>query len=59
MDSRTVLVRARRTGFRNACKLSGPTWKRLADRMPCSTSLIAQVEAGHKPASQALMVVVA
>lgn len=39
----------------NARKLRGLTQQQLADRVPCSKSLIAQVEAGHKPASQALV----
>jgi ribosome-binding protein aMBF1 (putative translation factor) len=37
----------------NARKLRGLTQQQLADRVPCSKSLIAQVERGHKPASQA------
>ena len=43
----------------NARKLRGLTQRQLADRVPCSKSLIAQVEAGHKPASQALVAGVA
>jgi transcriptional regulator with XRE-family HTH domain len=39
----------------NARKLRGLTQQQLADRVPCSKSLIAQVERGHKPASQALV----
>ncbi|MFC4912808.1 helix-turn-helix domain-containing protein [Actinomadura gamaensis] len=38
-----------------ARKLRGFTQQQLADRVPCSKSLIAQVERGHKPASQALV----
>ncbi|MFC4052113.1 helix-turn-helix domain-containing protein [Actinomadura syzygii] len=36
-------------------KLRGLTQQQLAERVPCSKSLIAQVERGHKPASQALI----
>jgi transcriptional regulator with XRE-family HTH domain len=43
----------------NVRKLRGLTQQQLADRVPCSKSLIAQVEAGHKPASQALVTGVA
>jgi transcriptional regulator with XRE-family HTH domain len=39
----------------NARKLRGLTQRQLAERVPCSKSLIAQVESGHKPASQALV----
>ncbi|GAA3925154.1 helix-turn-helix transcriptional regulator [Actinomadura viridis] len=39
----------------DARKLRGLTQRQLADRVPCSKSLIAQVERGHKPASQALV----
>ncbi|GAA2640807.1 helix-turn-helix transcriptional regulator [Actinomadura fulvescens] len=42
-----------------ARKSRGLTQQQLADRVPCSKSLIAQVEAGHKPASQALVAGVA
>ncbi|MEU9843168.1 helix-turn-helix domain-containing protein [Actinomadura sp. NPDC048032] len=42
-----------------ARKLRGLTQQQLADRVPCSKSLIAQVERGHKPASQALIAGVA
>ncbi|MFC6881946.1 helix-turn-helix domain-containing protein [Actinomadura yumaensis] len=38
-----------------ARKLRGLTQQQLADRAHCSKSLIAQVERGHKPASQALI----
>lgn len=38
-----------------ARKLRGLTQQQLADRIPCSKSLIAQVESGHKPASPALI----
>lgn len=38
-----------------ARKLRGLTQRELADRVPCSKSLIAQVERGHKPATQALV----
>ncbi|MGH3589257.1 MAG: helix-turn-helix domain-containing protein [Pseudonocardia sp.] len=38
-----------------ARKLRGLTQQQLADRIPCSKSLIAQVERGHKPASTALI----
>lgn len=43
----------------NVRKLRGLTQQQLADRVPCSKSLIAQVEAGHKPATQALVAGVA
>jgi transcriptional regulator with XRE-family HTH domain len=42
-----------------ARKLRSLTQRQLADRVPCSKSLIAQVESGHKPASQALVAGVA
>ncbi|WP_440069138.1 helix-turn-helix domain-containing protein [Streptosporangium sp. OZ121] len=42
-----------------ARKLRGLTQQQLADRVPCSKSLIAQVERGHKPATQALVTAVA
>ncbi|GAA0830878.1 hypothetical protein GCM10009525_31330 [Streptosporangium amethystogenes subsp. fukuiense] len=42
-----------------ARKLRGLTQQQLADRVPCSKSLIAQVERGHKPATQALITAVA
>ncbi|MEV8630145.1 helix-turn-helix transcriptional regulator [Streptosporangium sp. NPDC051023] len=42
-----------------ARKLRGLTQQQLADRVPCSKSLIAQVERGHKPATQALVAAVA
>ncbi|WP_030906901.1 helix-turn-helix domain-containing protein [Streptosporangium amethystogenes] len=42
-----------------ARKLRGLTQQQLADRVPCSKSLIAQVEQGHKPATQALITAVA
>lgn len=42
-----------------ARRLRGLTQQQLADRVPCSKSLIAQVESGHKPASQALVTGVA
>lgn len=35
----------------NARKLRGLTQQQLAQRVPCSKSLIAQVERGHKPAT--------
>jgi len=38
-----------------ARKLRGLTQRQLAERVPCSKSLIAQVESGHKPASMALV----
>jgi transcriptional regulator with XRE-family HTH domain len=38
-----------------ARKLRDLTRQQLADRAPCSKSLIAQVESGHKPATQALV----
>ncbi|TDD87134.1 helix-turn-helix domain-containing protein [Actinomadura rubrisoli] len=38
-----------------ARKLRGFTQQQLAQRVPCSKSLIAQVERGHKPASSALV----
>jgi transcriptional regulator with XRE-family HTH domain len=38
-----------------ARKLRGLTQFQLADRVPCSKSLIAKVESGHKPASQSLV----
>lgn len=40
-------------------KLRGLTQQQLAERVPCSKSLIAQVERGHKPATQALVAGVA
>lgn len=43
----------------HARKLRGLTQQQLADRVPCSKSLIAQVERGHKPATQALVTAVA
>jgi transcriptional regulator with XRE-family HTH domain len=43
----------------NARKLRGLTQQQLAQRVPCSKSLIAQVESGHKPATQALVAGVA
>jgi transcriptional regulator with XRE-family HTH domain len=43
----------------NARKLRGLTQRQLAERVPCSKSLIAQVESGHKPATQALVAGVA
>jgi transcriptional regulator with XRE-family HTH domain len=39
----------------HARKLRGLTQAELASRIPCSKSLIAQVERGHKPASPALI----
>ncbi len=39
----------------SARELRGLTQRQLAERIPCSKSLIAQVESGHKPASQALI----
>ncbi|MGW2198562.1 helix-turn-helix domain-containing protein, partial [Streptosporangium sp. NPDC001682] len=42
-----------------ARKLRGLTQQQLADRVPCSKSLITQVERGHKPATQALITAVA
>lgn len=42
-----------------ARKLRGLTQQQLADRVPCSKSLIAQVERGHKPATQAFVTAVA
>src|SRR5260370_5103213 len=39
----------------HARKLRGLTQAQLAARVPCSKSLIAQVERGHKPASPALI----
>ncbi|TYB58348.1 helix-turn-helix transcriptional regulator [Nonomuraea sp. PA05] len=38
-----------------ARRLRGLTQQQLADRVPCSKSLVSQVEAGHKPATQALI----
>ncbi|MBO2448498.1 helix-turn-helix transcriptional regulator [Actinomadura barringtoniae] len=43
----------------SARKLRGLTQGQLAERVPCSKSLIAQVERGHKPATQALVAGVA
>jgi len=43
----------------SARKLRGLTQLQLAERVPCSKSLIAQVESGHKPATQALIAGVA
>ncbi|GAA2290686.1 helix-turn-helix transcriptional regulator [Nonomuraea roseoviolacea subsp. roseoviolacea] len=40
-------------------KLRGLTQNELAQRVPCSKSLIAQVERGHKPATPALVAAVA
>ncbi|GII77734.1 hypothetical protein Sru01_27160 [Sphaerisporangium rufum] len=37
-----------------ARKLRGLTQQQLADRVPCSKSLISQVEGGHKPATRSL-----
>jgi transcriptional regulator with XRE-family HTH domain len=39
----------------HARKLRGLTQTELAARVPCSKSLIAQVERGHKPATPALI----
>lgn len=36
-------------------KFRGLNQRELADKIPCSKSLIAQVESGHKPATQALI----
>jgi transcriptional regulator with XRE-family HTH domain len=43
----------------HARKLRGLTQADLAARAPCSKSLIAQVERGHKPATPALIAAVA
>ncbi|GGK72717.1 hypothetical protein Sme01_07790 [Sphaerisporangium melleum] len=43
----------------HARKLRGLTQRELAGRVPCSVSLIAQVEGGHKPASPSLIGAVA
>src|SRR5579862_2542171 len=43
----------------HARKLRGLTQAELALRVPCSKSLIAQVERGHKPATPSLIIAVA
>lgn len=43
----------------HARKLRGLTQRELAERVPCSKSLIAQVEGGHKPATPSLVAAVA